>query len=114
MKKIIGIILMSAICLSAFAAKKTKQKTVKIGIAKIVQHPALDSVEQGVKDAIEAAGIKAKFDCQNANGDVNTANQIAAQFKDEKVDVAVGIVLVVRINVTIGVSVSRKPVLKSE
>ena len=94
MKKIIGIALISLACISGMFAKgekKTKQKTVKIGIAKIVQHPALDAVEQGVKDAIEASGIKAKFDCQNANGDVNTANQIAAQYKDEKVDVAVGI-----------------------
>lgn len=66
-------------------------KTVKIGIAKIVQHVALDDIERGVIDAIKAAGINADYDLQNANGDVNTANQIAAQFKDEKVDVAVGI-----------------------
>lgn len=69
----------------------SSEKTVKIGIAKIVQHVALDDVERGVMDAIKDAGIKAKYDLQNANGDVNTANQIAVQFKDEKVDVAVGI-----------------------
>ena len=86
MKKTIGIALISLACISGMFAK-----TTRIGIAKIVQHPALDAVEQGVKDAIAAAGIKAKYDCQNANGDVNTANQIASQFKDEKVDVAVGI-----------------------
>ena len=94
MKKLIGIALISIACLSSMYAKsekKPKQKTVKIGIAKIVQHPALDAVEQGIKDAVEKAGIKAKYDCQNANGDVNTANQIAAQYKDEKVNVAVGI-----------------------
>lgn len=69
----------------------TSEKTVKIGIAKIVQHVALDDVERGVMDAVKDAGIKAKYDLQNANGDVNTANQIAVQFKDEKADVAVGI-----------------------
>ena len=69
----------------------SSEKTVKIGIAKIVQHVALDDVERGVMDAVKDAGIKAKYDLQNANGDVNTANQIAVQFKDEKVDVAVGI-----------------------
>ena len=69
----------------------SSEKTVKIGIAKIVQHVALDDVERGVMDAIKDAGIKAKYDLQNANGDVNTANQIAVQFRDEKVDVAVGI-----------------------
>ncbi|MBO4404424.1 MAG: ABC transporter substrate-binding protein [Treponema sp.] len=90
MKKIAGILLISLACVSALFAKDEK-KTVKIGIAKIVQHPALDAAEQGIKDAIESAGIKAEFDFQNANGDVNTASQIAAQFKDEKVDVAVGI-----------------------
>jgi len=93
MKKSIAILLTAAVCLSTAAAKpkKAKAKTVKIGIAKIVQHVALDAVEQGVMDAIKDAGINAKFDLQNANGDPNTANQIATQFKDEKVDVAVGI-----------------------
>jgi putative ABC transport system substrate-binding protein len=62
-----------------------------IGIAKIVQHPALDDVEQGIIDAVNAAGIKADYDLQNANGDVNTAAQIAAKYKDEKVALAVGI-----------------------
>lgn len=77
-------------CALSFAGC-SKQSGVKIGIAKIVQHVALDDVERGVMDAVKAAGIDAKFDLQNANGDVNTANQIAAQFKDEGVSVAVGI-----------------------
>lgn len=91
MKKSIAILMTAALCFSTVAAKPNKQKTVKIGIAKILQHPALDAVEQGVKDAVTNSGIKVKFDCQNANGDVNTANQIAAQYKAKKVDVAVGI-----------------------
>lgn len=93
MKKTLSILLMVALCLSSVTAKakKAKPKKVKIGIAKILQHPALDSIEQGVMDAINDAGFKATYDLQNANGDVNTANQIAAQYKAEKVDVAVGI-----------------------
>ena len=92
MKKTLGIIIMAALCLSTVSAEKAKKaKKVKIGIAKIVQHVALDDVERGVMDAIKDAGINATFDNQNANGDVNTANQIANQFKDENVDVAVGI-----------------------
>ena len=93
MKKSISIILMAALCLSTLSAKpkKEKAKKVKIGIAKIVQHDALDAVEKGVMDAIKDAGFTATFDLQNANGDVNTANQIAAQFRDEGVNVAVGI-----------------------
>ncbi len=66
-------------------------RQVRIGIAKIVQHPALDACEQGVQDAVKARGVDAVFDLQNANGDVNTASQIAAKFKSDKVDVAVGI-----------------------
>lgn len=67
------------------------ETSVKIGISKIVQHVALDSIEQGIQDAINDAGFNAEFDLQNANGDVNTAAQIASKFKNEKVDVAVGI-----------------------
>ena len=83
----------AAVSMFSGCSKKnnTSEKTVKIGIAKIVQHVALDDVERGVMDAVKDAGIKAKYDLQNANGDVNTANQIAVQFKDEKADVAVGI-----------------------
>ena len=92
MKKTLGIIIMAALCLSTVSAAKAKKaKKVKIGIAKIVQHVALDDVERGVMDAIKDAGINATFDNQNANGDVHTANQIANQFEDENVDVAVGI-----------------------
>lgn len=64
---------------------------LKIGIAKIVQHPALDVVEQGIQDSLAARNIAADYDLQNANGDMSTAAQIAAKFKAEKVDVAVGI-----------------------
>ena len=85
--------IVAAVSMFSGCSKKngSSEKTVKIGIAKIVQHVALDDVERGIMDAIKDAGIKAKYDLQNANGDVNTANQIAVQFKDEKVDVAVGI-----------------------
>lgn len=92
MKKIILTAMALSLCLSSLSAAKVKKaKQVKIGIAKIGQHPALDDVERGVMDAVKAAGIDAKYDLQNANGDINTANQIAAQYRDERVDVAVGI-----------------------
>ena len=80
---------------SVFAAQFLFSEDIKIGIAKIVQHVALDSVEQGVIDVVDeyakSAGLTVSYDKQNANGDVNAANQIAANFKGEKVDVAVGI-----------------------
>lgn len=80
-----------AACIFAGGAKDSNNGKVKIGIAKIVQHVALDEVEKGIIDAIKDAGIEADFDLQNANGDVNTAAQIANKYKAEKVDIAVGI-----------------------
>jgi putative ABC transport system substrate-binding protein len=76
---------------SSESGKTEKSKSVKIGIAKIVQHVALDSVEQGVIDVLKENNVEAEFDLQNANGDANTAAQIAMKYRDEKVDVAVGI-----------------------
>jgi putative ABC transport system substrate-binding protein len=64
---------------------------IRIGVAKIVQHEALDACEKGIVDAVKARGIDAVFDLQNANGDMNTAAQIANKFKADKVQVAVGI-----------------------
>lgn len=93
MKKILSAVVAAA-TLFAFVGcskKNADSKTVKIGIAKIVQHPALDAVEQGIIDVVNEAGFTAEYDLQNANGDVNTATQIANKYKDERVAVAVGI-----------------------
>ena len=62
-----------------------------IGISKIVAHPALDAVEQGIQDELAALGFDLAFDLQNANGDPNTAASIAAKFRSDRVRVAVGI-----------------------
>ena len=64
---------------------------IKIGISKIVPHPALDACEQGIQDQIKARGFDAVFDLQSANGDPSTATQIANKFKNDRVAVAVGI-----------------------
>lgn len=71
--------------------EKSAEKTYIIGISKIVAHPALDAVEQGVQDALAEEGIEAKYDLQNANGDLSTASSIAKKFKSANVDIAVGI-----------------------
>ena len=96
--KLVNKIVFSAIAaallfgtLSCSKKSANSEKKVKIGIAKIVQHVALDSVEQGIVDYLKDNGIDAEYDLQNANGDVNTAAQIALKYKDENVDVAVGI-----------------------
>lgn len=88
MKKI--ILALAAVCVLFSSCEKKSSKTI-IGIAKIVQHPALDDIEQAIMDEINENGYDVEYDLQNANGDVNTAAQIANQFKVKKVDVAVGI-----------------------
>ena len=91
MKKVFCAITLVVFAALFFVGAKAKSKKPKIGIAKIVQHAALDDAERGIMDAIREAGVDADYDLQNANGDVGTAAQIANQFKAEKVDVAVGI-----------------------
>lgn len=88
MKKI--ILALATVCVLFSSCEKKSSKTI-IGIAKIVQHPALDDIEQAIMDEINENGYDVEYDLQNANGDVNTAAQIANQFKVKKVDVAVGI-----------------------
>jgi putative ABC transport system substrate-binding protein len=92
--------LLLAICCAALlaacrggkgAAEGKTAEQIKIGISKIVPHPALDACEQGIQDQIRARGFNAAFDLQSANGDPSTAAQIAGKFKNEKVAVAVGI-----------------------
>lgn len=94
MKKLIGfIIILAVVSLSLQAGGQADdKKTIKIGISKIVEHPALNAIEQGIQDELAELGYSdVDYDLQNAAGDMNTASQIAAMFRMEKVDVAVGI-----------------------
>ena len=62
-----------------------------IGISKIVAHPALDAVEQGIQDELKSLGHNFSYDLQNANGEISTAASIANKFKSQRVTLAVGI-----------------------
>ena len=64
---------------------------ILIGISKIVAHPALDAIEKGVQEVVRAEYPDARFDPQNANGEMSTASSIAQKFKSQKVTLAVGI-----------------------
>ena len=93
MKKIvlIALVLLITLSLSVFAAGQKEGKTV-IGISKIVTHPALDAIEQGIQDELADQGFTdIEYDLQNANGEVATAASIANKFKSDRVTVAVGI-----------------------
>ncbi|MDR0411129.1 MAG: ABC transporter substrate-binding protein [Treponema sp.] len=102
MKKFMGLVVIAAIVGSGCTKKmesspapsdqnQSSERAYRIGIAKIVQHEALDALEQGVQDAVMASGLDVIFDLQNANGDINTASQIANKFRSDNVNIAVGI-----------------------
>jgi putative ABC transport system substrate-binding protein len=86
-----GLCLTAVLLMSAGGKDQSTSQQIRIGIAKIVQHEALDACEAGIQDGLKARKIDAVFDLQNANGDMNTAAQIANKFKSDGVNVAVGI-----------------------
>jgi putative ABC transport system substrate-binding protein len=90
-KMLVGLVI--AACAAAVfgeGSREAEQSNV-IGISKIVAHPALDAVEQGIQDQLADLGYSFDYDLQNANGDVGTAAQIASKFKADHVRVAIGI-----------------------
>jgi len=68
---------------------------VRIGITQIVDHPALNSIYDGIIKALEDAGYKVGkdviIDRQNAQGNMQNAVAIARKFASDKVDYAVAI-----------------------
>ena len=90
MKKL--IILLLVLVAFLLAGCSDRGEGIKIGISKIVAHPALDAVEQGIQDGLaEKKYTEVTYDLQNANGDMNSAISIATKFQADKVSVAVGI-----------------------
>ena len=94
MKRIVSIIVAIALILTASAAL-AKAKTYKIGIGQFAQHGSLDNCYQGFVEGLAEAGFvegeNLKIDLQNAQADMGIAQQIAAQFAGNRVDMMVGI-----------------------
>lgn len=92
MKRIISIIIAAALIL---AASVSFAQTYKIGIGQFAQHGSLDNCYQGFIEGLAEAGIvegeNLKVDLQNAQADMGIAQQIAAQFAGNRVDMMVGI-----------------------
>lgn len=76
---------------AAGAAESKASDSIRIGVSKIVTHPALDAIEQGMMDYLAEEGFSITYDSQSANGDISTAASIAQKFKSDRVDLAVGI-----------------------
>lgn len=92
MKKLMIILSIIALAMMPIAAQgNTETGSIRIGISKLLAHPALDAIESGIKDYLADAGIDAVFDTQNANGEISTAASIAKLFRDEGCDIVVGI-----------------------
>ncbi len=64
-----------------------------VGMSTLVSHPALDAEQQGVKDALAAAGYidgeTVIIEEANAEGDIPTLTTIAQKYVDEDVDVII-------------------------
>ncbi len=93
MKRFIAVLLLVGLvgCMGFTAAAAP----LKIGICKIVEHPALDAVEQGVIDTLTAAGYVEGVDVEyliaSAQGDFSTAISIAQNYQAQNVDMVVAI-----------------------
>lgn len=86
---VLAVLLITAFTVGAQGAREDRPRV--IGISKIVSHPALDAVEQGIQDELAEQGFEFQFDLQNANGDFGAATQIASKFRTDRVAYAVGI-----------------------
>lgn len=97
MKKLIVFITISLIIaasftvLSANATPEKSDENLQIGISKLISHPALDAIEEGIKDYLNENGVVAAYETQTANGEISTASSIAQLFKTKGKDLVVGI-----------------------
>lgn len=92
MRRVLALLSIGVFASALAFAAGTVEESNTVGISKIVSHPALDSVEQGIMDELDARGHDdLQYDLQNANNDVNAAASIATKFRSDRVAVAVGI-----------------------
>jgi putative tryptophan/tyrosine transport system substrate-binding protein len=67
-------------------ASDSNEKTYKIGVTQIVEHPSLDAAFEGFKKALEDKGLSVAYDVQIAQGDMNNNQTIANNFVADDVD----------------------------
>jgi len=89
--KRLGTILLAALLVGTLAVTAFGEP-LKIGISKIMAHPALDAVEQAVKDTLAAAGYTdIEYVLGDAQLDFGIAVSIAQNFQAQNVDLVVAI-----------------------
>ncbi|MGJ7034438.1 putative ABC transport system substrate-binding protein [Anoxybacillus eryuanensis] len=86
-----GALLLAGSVLAGCSEEKTSketsgEKTYKVGVTQIVEHPSLDAAFNGFKKALEDKGLKVEYDVQIAQGDMNNNQTIANNFVADGVD----------------------------
>jgi len=62
------------------------EKTYKVGVTQIVEHPSLDAAFNGFKKALKDEGLTVEYDVQIAQGDQSNNQTIANNFVGDNVD----------------------------
>lgn len=62
------------------------EKTYKIGVTQIVEHPSLNAAFEGFKQALEDAGLEVEYDEQNAQNDQSANTTIASNLASSGAD----------------------------
>lgn len=91
LKSLVTLVLTSTMLFATGTKESKNPNSFKVGISKLLPHPALDAVEKGIQDYLSSTNFDINYDLQNANGDISTAASIASQLKSSRVDIAVGI-----------------------
>lgn len=89
LKSLVGLILSASVMASGLALAQT------VSVSSIVEHPALDSVRDGIKKGLNDAGYTEekglKWQFQTAQGNTAIAAQIARKFVGDESDVIIAI-----------------------
>ena len=86
---------MAGLFIAASCLLSTNVSAQTVSVSSIVEHPALDSIRDGVKHTLEEAGYTEsnglKWQFQTAQGNTAIATQIARKFVGDNSDVIVAI-----------------------
>lgn len=93
MKSLAAMTVAGALFLSGCGSSETdsssgdsSEKTLKVGVTQIVEHPSLDAALKGFQKALEEEGLEVEYDVQIAQGDQNNNQSIANNFVGDKMD----------------------------
>ncbi|WP_157950057.1 ABC transporter substrate-binding protein [Vallitalea okinawensis] len=96
MKKfMVGIMILvtSMVAMAGCSQDGNEKQVTQIGLTQIAEHPSLDMINEGIRDALESNGYvdseNIKIDYKNAQGSMDIAYQIANSFSDKDLVIAI-------------------------